>query len=366
VTERPTLLVLIDKMGLYGGERVAQTLIEELSASADIVLVTFAPDDSTASWRPGGSVRRVRIQPPRGRVRAFVAVVRGVRQVIRTESPDAALSFMAMANVLLGFASVGTGCRTVMSEHTIVSLASPVASRWSKAFSMVRRLAYRRADVIVCVSADVAQDLIEHRWAGPDRTVVIHNPIDVEAISRLARDTADVQRWRAGRGNAVLVLLVGSLRPMKGHITALRAVQQLPARYELVFVGDGELREGLHAEAQSLDVLDRVTFRGALDNPYGWMAEADVVIVPSTYEGFGLVVAEARSLDTRVVASDVLGLREVVGLVGGSLVAAGDATSLAAAIVEALVSQGRQACSELSSLAPASVARRYREALALP
>lgn len=360
------MLVLIDKMGPYGGERVARTLIDELSASADIVLVTFAPDDSTASWHPGSSVRRVHIQPPRGRVRAFVAVVRGVRHVIRTESPDAALSFMAMANVLLGFASFGTGCRAVMSEHTIATLATPVASRWSKAFSVLRRLAYRRADVVVCVSADVAQDLVEHRWVGRDRAVVIHNPVDVEAIAQLARDIADVQAWRVTRRDAVLVLLVGSLRQMKGHVVALRAVHLLPAHYELVFVGDGQLRESLQADAHSLGVFDRVTFRGALDNPYGWMAAADVVIVPSTYEGFGLVVAEARSLDAHVVATDVPGLREVVGMVGGSLVAAGDAASLAAAIVEAVDSETHTVCNELSSLAPASVARRYREALALP
>jgi glycosyltransferase involved in cell wall biosynthesis len=175
-----------------------------------------------------------------------------------------------------------------------------------------------------------------------------------------------VQAWRAGRGEAVLVLLVGSLRAMKGHGTALRAAQLLPAQYELVFVGDGALRESLRADAQSLGVLDRVTFWGAVDNPYGWMARADVVIAPSTYEGFGLVVAEARSLGARVVASDVPGLREVVGLVGGSLVAAGDSTSLASAIIEAVESQGRNDCAELSSLAPVSVARRYREVLALP
>jgi len=76
------------------------------------------------------------LHPPRRRVRAFFAVVRGVRRVLRTESPDAALSFMAMANVLLGLASIGTGCRVVMSEHAILSLATPVASRWAKAFSV--------------------------------------------------------------------------------------------------------------------------------------------------------------------------------------------------------------------------------------
>jgi glycosyltransferase involved in cell wall biosynthesis len=360
------LLVLIDKMGPYGGERVARTLIDQLSASADIVVVTFARDDPGASWQPRSSVRRVHIRPPRGRARAFVAVVRGVRHVMRSESPDAALSFMAMSNVVLGLASFGTGCRVVMSEHTIVSLATPVANRWSKPFSVLRRFAYRRADVVVCVSADVANDLVDHRWVDRHKTVVIHNPVNVRSIAYLARDTADVRAWRAGRCDAVLVLLVGSLRPMKGHLVALRAAHLLPAHYELVFVGDGELRETLHEEAHRLNVFDRVTFLGALDNPYSWMAEADVVIVPSTYEGFGLVVAEARSLDARVVATNVPGLREVVGLVGGSLVAAGDATSLAAAIVEAVESGTHQVCGELSSLAPASVARRYREALVLP
>jgi glycosyltransferase involved in cell wall biosynthesis len=149
----------------------------------------------------------------------------------------------------------------------------------------------------------------------------------------------------------------------KAHTLALEALSLLPQEFAMVFVGDGPERERLETYSAERGLADRVTFIGAAANPYGWMREADVVIVPSRYEGFGLVAAEARAIGARLVATDVPGLREIVPLLGGRLVPAGDESALAAAILaEADASPGVPS-DWVMSLAPELVAGRYFDVL---
>jgi glycosyltransferase involved in cell wall biosynthesis len=358
------LMVVIDKISIYGAERVAQVLVDELSDRMEIVLVTFAADGPDLQWRPPPGVKRVAMQGSSAGARAFVPTIRALRRVIRTEKPDVLLSFMGISNSIAAFASIGTGCRRVMSEHNVASLAPAVPKRWRRPFAIVRRVAYRRADRIVCVSNDVARDLVDHRLARQRAVVVIYNPIDVEALGKQSHDIAGALAWRSlqppGRR---LVVLVGALKVAKAHMLALRALRLLPQEFAMVFVGDGPERERLETYAADRNMADRVTFVGAAANPYGWMRQADVVIVPSLYEGFGLVAAEARAIGARLVATDVPGLREIVPLLGGTLVPAGDEAALAAAIV-AEANAGPGVPSEwVMSLAPDLVAGRYFDVL---
>jgi N-acetylgalactosamine-N,N'-diacetylbacillosaminyl-diphospho-undecaprenol 4-alpha-N-acetylgalactosaminyltransferase len=297
-------------------------------------------------------------------VRAFLPTIRAVRRVIRVEKPDVLLSFMSISNSIAAFASIGMGCRRVMSEHNVASLASAVPKRWRWPFSIVRRVAYRRADRIVCVSNDVARDLVDHRLATERAVIVIYNPIDLEALETQSHDIAGALAWRSRQPpRRRLIVLVGALKAAKAHMLALRALGLLPQEFAMVFVGDGPERERLETYSADRNVADRVTFVGAASNPYGWMREADVVIVPSLYEGFGLVAAEARAVGARLVATDVPGLREIVPLLGGTLVPAGDEAALAAAIITEADAGPGVPSDWVLSLAPELVAGRYFDVL---
>jgi UDP-N-acetylglucosamine:LPS N-acetylglucosamine transferase len=91
------LMVIIDKLSIYGAERVAQVLVDELSQRMEIVLVTFAADGTNLQWRPPPGVRRVAIRGTAAGARAFLPTIRAVRRVIRTEKPDVLLSFMGVS-----------------------------------------------------------------------------------------------------------------------------------------------------------------------------------------------------------------------------------------------------------------------------
>ena len=106
-----------------------------------------------------------------------------------------------------------------------------------------------------------------------------------------------------------LVVSPGRLVPQKDHLTAIRTIQHLPGA-ALVIVGDGPLRTELQTETEVLGVADRVRLVGWRSDIHAIMGAADAVLLPSRWEGFGLVAIEAMTASVPVVAASSPGFRE--------------------------------------------------------
>jgi glycosyltransferase involved in cell wall biosynthesis len=119
------------------------------------------------------------------------------------------------------------------------------------------------------------------------------------------------QQWGIPE-DAPVVLFCAKLQPWKRPQDILQAFAKanVPGTY-LLFAGDGSLRRELEAEAEALNVLDRVRFLGFVNQsqlPAVYRC-ADLFVLPSEYEPFGLVVNEAMLCRCPVVVSDRIGAR---------------------------------------------------------
>jgi glycosyltransferase involved in cell wall biosynthesis len=116
-----------------------------------------------------------------------------------------------------------------------------------------------------------------------------------------------------------------------------RALARLPAglNYKLLIAGGGSLRSSLEKMVDDLGLSTRVQFLGIRDDIADLMSAADVFVLSSVGEGFGLVVAEAMACECVVVATDSGGVREVLGK-AGFLVPSQDPDALADAILAAI------------------------------
>jgi glycosyltransferase involved in cell wall biosynthesis len=154
-------------------------------------------------------------------------------------------------------------------------------------------------------------------------------------LSNVADSTADeIARARraADAESGPLLVFVGRLAPVKGVdllIPAFRAVA--PARARLAIVGDGAQRPALEALAAS-DV--RITFAGHVTDPSAWYAAADLLVMPSRAEAFGLVALEGMSCGVPIVATRTTGLSELLAETPARLVTPGDEGELARALTE--------------------------------
>lgn len=162
---------------------------------------------------------------------------------------------------------------------------------------------------------------------------VIHNGVD---LSRFAPRAPPI-------GPARRLLAIGRLLPQKGFDVAIAAMRWLPELH-LDIIGEGEERPRL--------VGDRVTLRGWLPDVRPALAEADLFVMPSRWEGFGLVAVEAMAAGVPVVASEIPGLADVVGD-AAVLVPPEDPVALAAALRELAGDPARRAALAALGLARA-------------
>ena len=167
--------------------------------------------------------------------------------------------------------------------------------------------ALRWADAVAACSEWLRQICVRSVGFG-EKLSTVHNPVDFE---RFAHTHAE-----AGAGYGVRLAVVARLDHVKGVDMALRALAVLRDGgfndVRLVVVGDGPEAGRLRDMAGELGVDGFVEFAGFRHDVERYVAGSDIVLVPSRYEPFGMVAAEAAAAGKPVVASRVGGLREIV------------------------------------------------------
>lgn len=335
--------VVVPSLTEAGAERVAATLAREFARTSRVTVVTMEPRLRASE------VRKVSVLPWADRVPSgceqvhlpsrgsglFRLLPLAVRLALlaRGQRFDVVYSFLTWTNVLVALAKLMGGDYVhVASEHAMAeSLRSDGVGL--RRLSRVLPVVYRLPDRIVVVSAAARSSLSGAGYLPrPERTVTIPNPVDEAEIKRLAQLPTSAVPFPAGRR---IVLCVARLHVQKDHVTLLRAMSDLPPLFVLALMGDGPLRQELEDTTRSLGLSERVIFLGSMANPYPRMLEADVLVLPSKEEGFGLVAVEAAVLGVPFVGSAVGGLREVCGIFGHRTFPVGDHHALAAALVAA-------------------------------
>lgn len=178
------------------------------------------------------------------------------------------------------------------------------------AFAKTTQHAVRTSDAVTAVSHSLAHDA--RRKLGVERDIeVIYNWVDHERF-KPNRDPA--YRARFAQPEEAIVLHVSNFRAVKRPLDALRVfagiLEKMPAR--MLMIGDGPLRQECIELAHELEIAGRVQFLESTPMIEKFMSVADLFLLPSEQESFGLVALEAMSSGVPVVASRVGGLPELV------------------------------------------------------
>jgi glycosyltransferase involved in cell wall biosynthesis len=188
------------------------------------------------------------------------------------------------------------------------------------------RLILQRCDRITVVSRALA-NAIEAIGLSNVAITIIPNGVDLAQFT---------PRYST---RAPLIVYVGSLIPRKGVIYLIQAMARLMPTHpslHLVIVGDGIEKTSLREAVCRLGIATQVSFVGeaSREQVRSWMQQAKVFVLPSTEEGFGVVLLEALACATPIVASQVGGICDVVTPEVGILVPPRDPDALAAAIAQ--------------------------------
>jgi glycosyltransferase involved in cell wall biosynthesis len=239
----------------------------------------------------------------------------------------------------------------------------------------------RQARVVTTPSEFVKSTLVTAYDADPDRVVVVPHGVPPDLASSGADEAvaeADLEvRARHGLAGGFL-LYPAATYPHKNHRVLLDALRLLPASIDLKLVLIGSAGRGeaaLRAAVGDLGLETRVVRAGRVPDSDrdSLLRQAEALVFPSRYEGFGAPVLEAFAIGTPVIAADATALPEVVGN-AGLLIAPDDPAAWAAAIERVTTDAtlrarfacaGRARAQELStSRSAAALVGAYRQALA--
>lgn len=166
---------------------------------------------------------------------------------------------------------------------------------------------WKQMDGVVCVSK-VARDSFCRRY--PDltaKTSHIYNFYDTNVV---LRKSAVPYRFD---GSRPALLSVGRMTEQKKYLRFLDVLARLRDEgfdFSWHVLGDGIQRSEIEQKIQAKKLTDRVFLHGLTDNPYKYMKNCDLFVLPSGWEGFPTVTVEAKCLDCPVLATDVAGIRE--------------------------------------------------------
>lgn len=159
-----------------------------------------------------------------------------------------------------------------------------------------RGFMYRRADHVSCVSGVVKRYVRKEFRVREDRLSVIRNGIDLERLhQRGSQEFSDIPQ----------ILCIGRLTRQKGQDILLRALARIHRPWHLDLVGEGQDRLALERLTESLGIAPRVSFVGSVGNVRERLARADLVCVPSRWEGQSLALLEAAGSGVPVLAQDL-------------------------------------------------------------
>lgn len=252
---------------------------------------------------------------------------------------------------------VPRGVGQVVTIHDLAVYAEPETFSLAQRLQLYAHLGHgaRTADRIVCVSEHAAGDVVARMGVARERITVIPHGIGSEF--RPPENETRRQEIRRSYGvspGAHLVAYVGTSQPRKRIDVAIESIRRLvDGGLDVTFAIAGRRRPGfepswLTSPPSFVRVLGEVSSSALVD----LLGAADVMVSPSSYEGFGLTFAEAMACGTPVVGVNVTSVPEVVGD-GGLLVASPDPALVSEAVGQLLGDEGFRADTARAALARA-------------
>ena len=358
---RRRILILLPNLSGGGAERTAVTLLQGIDRSKfdirlgllkaeghylkdvdpdDLELPIVKRPDSWLHSAPGDSLNAPTFSRLIPRLIRLPLSIYQLSELISRVKPDVLVSFMTAFNAMTGLALKLSGqTQTYWVAREGNNIETVFKNTFSSRFmtEVVRRMSRRAhvaADCSLAISNGLAESMIELLCLPPAAVRVIYNPCNLQRIQQQSRQTNDAAQY--GR----YIIAVGRLEKQKGFEILLNAYARDIAStgVQLVILGEGTHRQDLEALAVKLDISKLVHLPGFVENPWAYIAQADLFVLSSLWEGFGHVVIEAMACRTPVVVTDCdFGPSEIVQHEEtGLVVPTGNAAALSRAMISLL------------------------------
>lgn len=224
-----------------------------------------------------------------------------IKSAVKKFNPDILFSTANHVNLYLAIFRnhFKRSIKLIAREASVVSINSQQA-KMPLLYSWLIKKYYNRFDLIICQSAYMQQDLIEHYNVDDKKTIIIYNAVQKSSKRSFQPDKQTPNR-------VYKFITVAGLRQEKGIERLIHAAGLLSIPFRYYIIGEGNKRKELEKLIVELGLQKAVFLPGEKENPFDGMEDADLFLMGSYYEGFPNALLEAGALGIPVIAFDVPG-----------------------------------------------------------
>lgn len=287
------IVFIIGSMRRGGAERVISILANNYAERGYGVDILTLLDDSNDYVLNSNIIVKPIFNKNQSRIKQSLTWILTIRKYVRKNKPDTIVSFIARINIITLLACLGLNKKVIVSERN-----DPRADGRSIIVKMATWLLYPIASCVV----------FQTKWAQfcfskkiQSKSMIIPNPINV--VSKVSSKKEKK------------IIAVGRLFEQKNHemlIRAFKKVHEDYPDYKLYIYGEGELREKLTLQIQQLKLVETVFMPGNVLKIHEKMADAEIFVLSSNYEGLSNALLEAMTIGLPCISTDCAGSNEII------------------------------------------------------
>jgi len=310
------ILIFCISLNKGGAERVVSLLIKKFYKVKNINIHLIILEDNVSYELPKSIVPIIisNKKSSIGKLIELPLIAYRLKKYIKKHKIDTVISFLYRPNYINILAKLfGSKHKTIINIRSTTSRYLNEGLLGKVNLFLIRSL-FNKADLIVSNSKGVDEDLksLMHVTA---ETKVIYNPVDLNYINEKKEICEDIPF--DFQQNKKYIISVGRLIPLKRNADLIKAfyeIQKDDKNVELLFLGDGVLKNDLMQECKELKIDEKVHFLGNVRNPFYYLSKSTLFVMNSEVEGFPNVLVEAMACGLPVISSDCKsGPREILG-----------------------------------------------------
>ncbi|HFJ9475914.1 TPA: glycosyltransferase [Bacillus cereus] len=296
--KKSKILFVLPSLQGGGAEKVVLNVIEKLDKNKyEPILFLFVKDGAYLDKVPKGTSIRYALEKGNRFTRKPLKVLK--KMIKESKEVDLIVSSLELTTTYISIiAGVIANKPTIGWVHIDLD-EFKVAKKLSH--RILLKSLYPLLSGVIAVSNGVKESVEKIVPSLKGKTEVVYNPLPVQEIQNMGSEKIPFG------SETPMVLAAGRLTYQKSFDFLVRCHARLIKQgviHNLVILGEGEEKTNLQNLIKQLDVEDTVFLMGFQKNPYSWIEKADIFVLSSRFEGFGMVIAEAMALGVPIVSTD--------------------------------------------------------------